>query len=168
MALFNYEFGNLKDLLVRELKDLYDAEKQLTETLPEMAQAANSSELKQAFQDHYRETQTHVTRLEEIFRGLNQPVRGESCPAMKGIIKEGSSMISAKGDPSVRDAGLIAAAQRAEHYEMAVYGSARSFARQLGRNDLAEILQKTLEEEGNADKKLTAIAEAGVNQMAGA
>lgn len=166
MALFNYEFNNLNDLFVQQLKDLYDGEMQLTEALPLMAEAATSSQLKNAFQSHFRETQGHVQRLEQVFRALNQEPQRESCPAMKGMIKEGNDAIKAKGDPNVRDAALIAAAQRVEHYEMAGYGSVRTFAQQLGRDDLARILQQTLEEEGAADKKLTSIAESNVNQMA--
>jgi ferritin-like metal-binding protein YciE len=166
MALFNYEFNNLNDLFVQQLKDLYDSEMQLTDALPKMAQAASSSQLKDAFQDHFRETQGHVQRLEQVFRAINQAPKRETCPAMKGMIKEGSDIISAKGDPTVRDAALIAAAQRVEHYEIAGYGTVRTFAQQLGRSDLAQILQETLNEEGAADKKLTSIAESSVNQMA--
>lgn len=166
MALFNYEFNSLNDLFVQQLKDLYDSEMQLTEALPLMAEAATSSQLKNAFQTHFRETQGHVQRLEQVFRAINQQPERESCPAMKGMIKEGNDAIKAKGDPNVRDAALIAAAQRVEHYEMAGYGTVRSFAQQLGHDDLARILQQTLEEEGEADKKLTAIAESSVNQMA--
>lgn len=166
MALFNYEFNNLNDLFVQQLKDLYDGEMQLTEALPKMAQAASSSQLKDAFQEHFRETQGHVQRLEQVFRAINQAPKRETCPAMKGMIKEGSDIISAKGDPTVRDAALIAAAQRVEHYEMAGYGTVRTFAQQLGRSDLAQILQETLNEEGAADKKLTSIAESSINQMA--
>lgn len=168
MALFNYEFNNLNDLFVQQLKDLYDGEMQLTEALPLMAEAATSSQLKNAFQSHLRETQGHVQRLEQVFRAINQEPKRESCPAMKGMIKEGNDVMKAKGDPNVRDAALIAAAQRVEHYEMAGYGSVRTFAHQLGRDDLAQILQQTLNEEGEADKKLTAIAESSVNQMASA
>lgn len=166
MALFNYEFNSLNDLFVQQLKDLYDGEMQLTEALPLMAEAATSSQLKNAFQTHFRETQSHVQRLEQVFRAINQEPERESCPAMKGMIKEGNDAIKAKGDPNVRDAALIAAAQRVEHYEMAGYGSVRTFAQQLGRDDLARILQQTLNEEGETDKKLTAIAESSVNQMA--
>lgn len=166
MALFNYQFNSLNDLFVQQLKDLYDGEKQLTEALPFMAQAATSSQLKNAFQDHFRETEGHVKRLEQVFRAFDCEPQRETCPAMKGMIKEGSDMINAKGDPTVRDAALIAAAQRVEHYEMAGYGAVRTFAQQLGRQDLATILQQTLDEEGEADKKLTTIAQTNVNQKA--
>ncbi|HSU68773.1 MAG TPA: ferritin-like domain-containing protein, partial [Tepidisphaeraceae bacterium] len=125
-----------------------------------------SSQLKNAFQEHFRQTQGHVQRLEQVFRAINCEPERESCPAMKGMIKEGNDMIKASGNPAVKDAGLIAAAQRVEHYEMAGYGSVRTFAQQLGRDDLARILQQTLDEEGQTDKKLTAIAESNVNQMA--
>jgi ferritin-like metal-binding protein YciE len=166
MALFNYEFNGLNDLFVQQLKDVYDAEQQLTEALPKMAEAASSSQLKSAFQEHFGQTQGHVRRLEQIFNAINVEPARESCVAMKGMIKEGDDMIKAKGNPKVRDAGLIAAAQRVEHYEIASYGSIRGFAHQLGRDDLAQILQQTLEEEGAADKKLTSIAESTVNQAA--
>lgn len=166
MGLMSYQFNDLKDLFICELKDLYDAEQQLTEALPLMAQAATDPQLRQAFEDHFRQTQTHIARLEQVFRGINCEPEREACPAMKGIVKEGNDMISAKGDCSVRDAGLIAAAQRAEHYEIAGYGTVRTFARQLGRGDLASVLQMTLDEEGDTDKKLTAIAESSINQMA--
>jgi ferritin-like metal-binding protein YciE len=166
MALFANEFNNLQDLFVQQLKDLYDAEQQLTQALPQMAEAASSADLRDAFNMHYRQTQEHVRRLEQVFRGINCEPDSESCPAMRGLIKEGQEMISAKGDPTVRDAGLIAAAQRVEHYEMAGYGTVRTFAHQLGRDDLARILQQTLDEEGQTDKMLTSLAERGINQGA--
>jgi ferritin-like metal-binding protein YciE len=166
MALFAPEFHNLQDLFVQQLKDLYDAEQQLTTALPEMASAATSADLRDAFNMHFRQTEEHVRRLERVFRGINCQPEGESCPAMKGLIKEGKDMISAKGDPAVRDAGLIAAAQRVEHYEMAGYGTVRTFAQHLGRDDLAQILQQTLDEEGQTDKMLTSLAERGINQEA--
>lgn len=166
MALFAPEFHNLQDLFVQQLKDLYDAEQQLTEALPQMAQAASSADLRDAFNMHYRQTQEHVRRLEQVFRGMNCEPESEACPAMKGLIKEGKDMISAKGDPAVRDAGLIAAAQRVEHYEIAGYGTVRTFAQHLGRDDLAQILQQTLDEEGQTDKTLTSLAEREINQTA--
>ncbi|HEX2971948.1 MAG TPA: ferritin-like domain-containing protein [Tepidisphaeraceae bacterium] len=163
MALLNYQFDSLSDLFVHELKDLYDAEHRLIDALPDMANAAVSADLKQAFSSHLEQTRDHVRRLEEVFRGINCEPDREACKAMKGIVDEGSDIVSAKGDTKVRDAGLIAAAQRAEHYEMAGYGSARTFAKQLGRDDLAQILQSILNEEGEADKKLTSLAESHVN-----
>jgi len=163
MALFNYEFNNLNDLFVHELKDLYDAEHRLTEALPKMADAATSPDLKQAFQMHLRQTRDQIRRLEEVFRGINCDPERSACKAMVGIIDEGSDMVSAKGNDKVRDAGLISAAQRAEHYEIAGYGTACSFAQQLGRDDLAQILQRSLQEESETDKKLTQLAESHVN-----
>ena len=163
MALFSMEFNSLEDLFVEQLEDLYDAEKRLTEALPKMADAAKAADLKRAFQSHLRETEQQVTRLETIFQQLGKEPEGKTCEAMKGLISEGSEMIKAKGDPSVKDAALIAAAQRVEHYEMASYGTARTFAQQLGHAEAARLLQTTLMEEGNADKKLTEIAEKNVN-----
>jgi ferritin-like metal-binding protein YciE len=164
MALLgSHQFNDLNDLFVAQLEDLYDAEKRLTDALPRMAEAANNDRLKMAFRAHLAETETHVSRLEGIFQKLGRDAKRETCPAMKGLIKEGEDMISAKGDVSVRDAALIAAAQRVEHYEMAGYGSVRTFAQQLGFTDIARTLQQTLDEEGAADKKLTQIAESAVN-----
>jgi len=163
MAFLSLEFRNLNDLLVQQLHDLYDAEQRLTEALPKMAEAATSSELKSAFNDHLRETQGHVRRLEQVFNQMGCEPKRETCMAIKGLIAEGDEMITAKGDDHVRDAGLIAAAQRVEHYEMAGYGSVRTFAQQLGMQEVASLLQKTLDEEGAADKKLTRIAEGFVN-----
>jgi len=166
MALLNYEFNSLNDLFLAELQDLYDAEQRLTSALPKMADAAHSPELVQAFRTHEQETHEHVRRLEDVFRRLGEEPKRETCDAMKGIIKEGDNMIKAKGDDMVRDAALIAAAQRAEHYEIASYGTVRTFAQQLGFTDLATILQQTLDEEGETNKKLTAIAESSVNTQA--
>lgn len=160
------EFKTLDDLFIQQLGDLYDAEKRLTEALPKMAEAATNTQLKQAFSDHLRETETHVSRLEGIFRQLGkEPVR-ETCHGIKGLIKEGDEMIAAHGDRDVRDAGLIAAAQRVEHYEMAGYGTVRAFAQRLGHESIAQTLQQTLNEEGAADHKLSAIAESNVNTRA--
>lgn len=167
MALFTtVEFNSLRDLFVNQIEDLYDAENRLTKALPKMAEAASSSELKKAFQQHLTETQGHVSRLDTIFRELNIEPTRETCQAMKGLIAEGEEMIGAKGDSSVKDAALIAAGQRVEHYEMAGYGSARTFAQQLGLSQAANLLQQTLDEEGAADKKLTQIAETVVNRQA--
>lgn len=166
MALFSHEFHSLNDLFIHELGDLYDAEKRLTTALPKMAEAATNSDLKQAFQSHLAETEQHVHRLESIYQMLGKAPERETCDAMKGLISEGSDAISAKGDPDVRDAALIAAAQRVEHYEIAGYGTLRTFARQLGMNDVANTLQQTLDEEGEADKKLTRIAESHINAQA--
>jgi ferritin-like metal-binding protein YciE len=164
MGLFSsHEFNSLEDLFLEQISDLYDAEQRLTEALPKMAEAAHSPALKNAFQNHLRETKGHVSRLERIFKQLGKTAERETCAAMKGLIAEGSEMIDAKGDPHVKDAALIAAAQRVEHYEMAGYGTVKAFAKQLGRTEIASELQKTLDEEGNADKLLTQIAEQEAN-----
>jgi ferritin-like metal-binding protein YciE len=165
MALFTMspDFRTLDDLLVDQLQDLYDAEQRLTKALPKMADAAHSPTLKAAFQEHYRQTQNHVTRLERAFQSIGKSAQGQTCEAMKGLIEEGDQMISAKGNPDVKDAALIAAAQRVEHYEIAGYGSARAFARRLGQSEAARLLQETLDEEGATDKKLTQIAEQTIN-----
>lgn len=168
MKLFSTEFNSLKDLFVEQIEDLYDAEQRLTKALPKMADAANSSQLKQAFQSHATETQGHVSRLESIFSQIGVEPRREACEAMKGLIAEGEEMISAKGDPAVKDAALIAAAQRVEHYEISGYGSARTFAQRLGLTQAASLLQQTLQEESATDEKLTRIAEQSVNVQASA
>lgn len=157
------EFNSLNDLFVSQIEDLYDAENRLTKALPKMAEAAHSSQLKQAFQQHLTETHGHVSRLETIFRELGVEAKRETCEAMKGLIAEGEEMIKAKGDPEVKDAALIAAAQRVEHYEMSGYGTAKTFAKHLGKTQAANLLQQTENEEVAADKKLTTIAESSVN-----
>jgi ferritin-like metal-binding protein YciE len=157
------KLNSLRDLLLEELRDLYNAEIQLTDALPKMAEAAGSADLKAAFEHHLDETEVHVLRLEKMLERLSEKVSGETCEAMKGLIKEGELIIKAEGDPDVRDAGLIGAAQRVEHYEIAGYGTARTLARRLGENEIASALQQTLDEEGEADKKLTSIAESQVN-----
>jgi ferritin-like metal-binding protein YciE len=157
---------NLDKVLLLQLKDLYSAENQLIAALPKMADAAHSPELKRAFQTHLGETRGHKQRLEQACRLLNQEVKGETCDAMKGLVSEGEQVIELEGDPEVKDAALIAAAQRVEHYEIAGYGCARTFARRVGRNDVAELLQQTLDEEAAADDKLTQIAENWVNAQA--
>jgi ferritin-like metal-binding protein YciE len=156
----------LRDLLVHELKDLYSAEKQLTKALPKMAKAASHSELKDAFTNHLDETNRHVERLEQAFDLLDESNRGAKCEAMVGLIAEGEKIIKADGDPAVLDAGLISAAQRVEHYEMAGYGCARTFAQLLGESAIAALLQQTLDEESAADETLTSVATSGINQEA--
>ncbi|HZU34397.1 MAG TPA: ferritin-like domain-containing protein [Gemmataceae bacterium] len=164
MALFSFtEFNSFEDLFMDQLQDLYDAEQRLTKALPKMAQAAHNPQLKNAFEMHLRETENHVRRLERVFQMCGAQPKAKTCQAMKGLIDEGEEIISASGDPDVKDAGLIAAAQRVEHYEMAGYGTVRTFAQQLGHQDCARLLQETLDEEGAADKKLTQIAESTVN-----
>jgi ferritin-like metal-binding protein YciE len=157
------KLDSLRDLMVEELRDLYSAETQLLDALPKMAEAASSNQLKSAFSHHLEETRQHVSRLERIFQQIGEKSSGETCEAMKGLIKEGEILVKAEGEPDVRDAGLIGAAQRVEHYEIAGYGTARSLARRLGEGQIAETLQQTLNEEAEADKKLTSIAESQVN-----
>jgi ferritin-like metal-binding protein YciE len=164
MSLFtNLEFNSLDDLFLNQLEDLYDAENRIVKALPKMVETAVNPDLKAAFSSHLRQTEGHVQRLESIFNQLGKEPKRETCEAMKGLLREAEEMLSAKGDPEVRDAALIAAAQRVEHYEMSGYGSARTFALQLGQHSIARILQTTLEEEAAADKKLTQVAEAEVN-----
>jgi ferritin-like metal-binding protein YciE len=155
-------FNDLKDLYVEQLRDLYDAEHQLTRALPKMANAASSTELRDAFNMHLEQTQSQIQRLERIFTDMGVTPQGETCEAMKGLIKEGDQVIQAQGNPHVKDAALIAAAQRVEHYEIAGYGTVRTYAKELGYGDAASLLQKTLDEEGKTDEKLTSIATGGL------
>ena len=167
MGLFtNLKFDSLDDLFHEQLQDLYDAEHRLTEALPKMVDAAHNPELKQAFDQHLSETRGQVRRLEEVFRILGREPKRSTCDAMKGLISEGDHVLSAKGDADVKDAALIAAAQRVEHYEIAGYGTVRTLAQRLGHHQIAELLQETLDEEGNADKILTEVAESSVNVQA--
>ncbi len=166
MRLTSLKLNTLQDLYLEELRDLYNAENQLIKALPKMAEAAADPQLKSAFTAHLGQTRTHVARLEQIFRALDEDPRGETCHAMKGLIEEGELMIKASGDAAVRDAGIIGAAQRVEHYEMAGYGATRSLALRLGEIAAAELLQETLDEEGEADQLLTEIAESELNQHA--
>lgn len=159
-------FNSLDDLLQEQLEDLYDAEKRLIDALPKMAEAAHSPALESAFRDHLRETQGHARILEDIFRLMNREPHRETCEAMKGLIAEGEEMVKAEGDPAVKDAALIAAAQRVEHYEIAGYGTVRTFAHHLGYEEAASKLQQILDEEKAADKKLTTIAEENINLVA--
>jgi len=157
---------SLKDLYLEQLKDLYSAETQIVDALPRMAEAANSADLRKAFNDHLRQTEEHVRRLERIFQSLQENPKGETCEGMKGLLKEGSKMMKMSGDPSVIDAGLIAAAQRVEHYEMAGYGTVRTYAEMLGKDDHVTLLERTLQEEEQADEMLTELAESHINQEA--
>ena len=166
MALLRHELNSLEDLFWDQMKDIYDAEKRITEALPKMADAASDPSLKTAFREHLEQTRHHVERLEQIFRGGGRDADRETCEGIKGLLKEGEEILHAKGDELTRDAGIISAAQRVEHYEMAVYGSIRTFAHSLGRQDFAELLQRTLDEEGETDKRLTRIAEARINAQA--
>jgi ferritin-like metal-binding protein YciE len=160
------KLDSMDDLLLHELRDLYSAEKQLTKALPKMAKAASSQELADLFKAHLEETQQHVTRLEQVFEIIGKSNRGTGCKAMEGLIEEGSDVIEEDGDPAVKDAALITAAQRVEHYEIAGYGSARTFAQQLGLNEAADLLQQTLDEEHAADDKLNNLALSRVNEEA--
>jgi ferritin-like metal-binding protein YciE len=156
------KMNRLDDLYLDQLKDLYSAEKQLVQALPKMAKAANSEELKMGFQEHLEQTKTHVSRLEQIFASLGSSPGRKKCEAMEGLVKEGQEAIELEGNAFVRDAALIAAAQRVEHYEIAAYGTVRTIANHLGRSDQSNLLQMTLDEEGATDKKLTALAEGGI------
>ena len=166
MQLFREEFNSLDDLFWAEIADLYDAEQRLTKALPKMAASAHSPELRKAFEQHLSETEGQVRRLEQIFSSLDHKRDGATCEAMKGLIQEGDQMATAKGNPDVRDAALIAAAQRVEHYEISGYGSARVFAHRLGYNDAARLLQQTLDEEKHTDQKLNMLAEQSINVRA--
>jgi ferritin-like metal-binding protein YciE len=157
----------MKELLLDELQDLYSAETQITKALPKMAKTASTPELRQAFESHLQETEGHVQRLEKIFKHLQESTKGKTCEGMKGLLKEGEERIKEGGDVDVVDAGLIAAAQRVEHYEIAAYGSARTYAELLKENEVAKLLDQTLNEEKSADQKLTKISKS-VNMKAAA
>jgi ferritin-like metal-binding protein YciE len=167
MGLFTSKrLDSFDDLFVDQLQDLYDAEQRLIKALPNMVDAANNSSLKIAFQQHLRQTENHLTRLEQVFGKMGECAEGKTCQAMKGLVKEAEEVIGAQGDPEVKDAALIAAAQRVEHYEIAGYGCARTFADCLGRHDVACLLQQTLDEEEAADMDLTELAEQQINAEA--
>jgi ferritin-like metal-binding protein YciE len=157
---------SLEELLQEELKDIYDAEKQLTKALPKMVKKATAGELKKAFQDHLGQTEEHVKRLEEVFEQLGMPARGKKCIGMQYIVKEGEEMIGEAEEDATRDAVMIASAQKVEHYEIASYGTICTWANLLGKTEIAGILEDTLEEEKAADQKLTGIAESFVNAAA--
>ena len=158
----------LRDALVDEIKDLYNAEKQLTKALPKLAKNATSDDLREALESHLGETQGQIERLERVFELLDEKVRGKHCAGMAGIIEEGSSMLEEDFEGAVLDACIIAAGQRAEHYEMAAYGTCIAWAEALGLSDVAELLNETLAEEKAADEKLSALAEADINTEAAA
>jgi len=157
---------SLRDVITDGLKDLYNAENQLVKALPKMAKGAGSEELRNALTEHLEQTKNHVSRIEEACRIMNITPKGKTCHAMKGLIEEGSEILDEDGSPSAKDAAMIAAAQKVEHYEISAYGSLRTFATVLGENQLAELLNETLQEESEADKKLTQIAETGLNEEA--
>ena len=160
------EMGTLHDAFLDELRDAYDAEKQLTKALPKMAKAVSSPELRSAFEMHLEETRGQIGRLEEVFAGLGEKVRGKHCDGMAGILEEGKSAMEEDFDDSTMDAALIASAQRVEHYEMAAYGTLVAWARAMGHTEAADLLEETLEEEKATDAKLTQLAESGINQEA--
>jgi len=160
------KLDTLRKLYLEELRDIYNAEQQLVKALPKMAKGASAEELKDALQDHLEETKGHVERLEEVFSQLDESAKGKTCQAMKGLVEEGSEILAEKGEESVIDAGIIAAAQKVEHYEIASYGTLRTWADLLGESDAADLLQQTLDEEGDADKRLNELAEEIVNPEA--
>jgi ferritin-like metal-binding protein YciE len=158
--------GTLHDAFIDELRDSYDAEKQLTKALPKLAKAATNPKLRQAFETHLQETLGQIERLEQVFASLDEKVRGKHCDGIAGIIEEGKSVMEEDFDEVTMDACLIAAGQRAEHYEMAAYGTLVAWAQAMGHDDAARLLQQTLDEEKAADKKLSGLAESGINKSA--
>ena len=166
MGLFTKDIKTMDDLFVHQLQDIYYAEKQLVKALPKMAEKATDKQLKQGFLTHLEETKTHVQRLEQVFEMHGTQVKAVDCPAIDGIIKEADEVTGEVADKAVLDAALINAGQAAEHYEITRYGSLISWAKQLGRNDCASVLQKTLDEEKATDKKLTTLAESRINLRA--
>jgi ferritin-like metal-binding protein YciE len=157
---------SLHALLEEELKDIYDAEKQLTKALPKLAKKASSPDLKAGFEAHLRQTEEQIDRLEQVFEYLEMPAKGKKCKGMKNLIAEGEEMMADAEDDATRDALMIAAAQKVEHYEIASYGTVRTWAQLLGKSEVASLLEESLEEEKETDEKLTTIAEAYVNQEA--
>jgi len=158
--------GTLHNAFIDELRDAYDAEKQLTKALPKLAKAATNGKLRAAFETHLKETQGQIARLEQVFQSLDEPVRGKHCDGIAGIIEEGKSVMEEDFDETTMDACLIASGQRAEHYEMAAYGTLVAWAQVMGHTQAAKLLQQTLDEEKAADKKLSGLAEGGINQAA--
>jgi ferritin-like metal-binding protein YciE len=157
------QIGSLEELLTNELKDLYDAEKQILKELPKMVDAASSPKLQKGFQQHLEQTKKHVERLDQIFKSRQLPSKGKKCKGIEGILEEGGELLKQDVDPDVLDAGLIAAAQKVEHYEIASYGSVRTYAELLGDDRTARLLEQTLEEEKETDAKLTELARNEVN-----
>ena len=160
------KLDTLQKLYTDELRDLYNAENQLVKALPKMAKAASSEDLKDAFEKHLEQTKGHVKRLEQVFEALGEKPKGKTCRAMKGLIEEGSEILKEEGEESILDAGIIVAAQKVEHYEIAGYGSVRTFAHLLGQNKAAELLQTTLDEESETNELLNRLAEGIVNPEA--
>ena len=157
---------SLEKLFIEELKDIYNAEKQLTRALPRMAKAAESPALAQAFTNHLKETEGQIQRLERVFKELGQAVRGKKCKAMEGLIEEGKELMEEESEPQVLDAALIGAAQKVEHYEIAAYGCLSTYAELLGYSEAAQLLRQNLQEEEATDKKLNQLAEGGINEQA--
>ncbi|MCC6888547.1 MAG: ferritin-like domain-containing protein [Hyphomicrobiales bacterium] len=168
MSLFSGDIKTMDDLFVHTLRDVYYAEKQLVKALPEMAEKASDAQLKQAFESHLGETKNHIARLEQVFKMHGAEAKGVDCPAIDGIIEEAEEVAGEVEDDNVLDAALAAAAQAVEHYEISRYGTMVAWAKKLGRNDCARVLQQTLDEEKAADRKLTEIAEAKLNVQAAA
>jgi|SRR4051812_3318805 ferritin-like metal-binding protein YciE len=166
MGIFSKDIETFDDLFVHQLRDIYYAEKQLVKALPKMAEKATSPQLKQAFQTHLAETKGHVSRVEQVFKMHGVEAKAVDCPAIDGIIEEANEIAGEVSDKEVLDAALIAAGQAAEHYEIARYGTLVAWARQLGREDCASVLEQNLAEEKAADKKLTSLAESGINRKA--
>jgi ferritin-like metal-binding protein YciE len=166
MGFFSKDIKNMDDLFVHTLRDIYYAEKQILQALPDMIEKSHDPQLKQGFQSHLSETQTHVKRLEKVFQMHGKEPSGVDCPAIDGIIEEANDVAAEVEDKTVLDAALIAAAQAVEHYEITRYGSLIAWAKQLGRSDCASVLQLTLDEEKAADKKLTSLAESKINRQA--
>ena len=160
------ENTTLHDAFIDELRDTYDAEKQITKALPKMVKAATSPDLRAAFEAHLEETREQIDRLEQVFASLDEKVRGKHCDGMEGILEEGKAIMEEDFDDTTMDACLIAGAQRVEHYEMAAYGTLVAWARVLGQTEAADLLQQTLDEEKSADEKLSALAEGGINEPA--
>jgi ferritin-like metal-binding protein YciE len=160
------KLDSLENLYREQLRDLYSAEKQLTVALPKLAEGASSSNLRKAFEQHLRQTEQHVNRLEQIFQEIDLKPGRKKCKGMEGLIKESEEILKEDGKSAVVDAGLIATAQRVEHYEIAGYGTVRTYAEQLGHGKAASLLEKTLNEESQANEKLTQLAEGGINQRA--
>ncbi|WP_299699637.1 ferritin-like domain-containing protein [uncultured Pontibacter sp.] len=160
------KLNNLNDLFIHELKDIYNAEKQITKALPKMAKEASAPQLKKAFEMHLSETEKQIERLEQVFKSIGMKPSGEKCKAMEGIIKEAQDMMSENADSDVMDAALIASAQRVEHYEIAGYGTLCTYAKQLGHKEALQLLHTTLEEEKATDLKLTDLAESKINVKA--
>src|SRR5215472_6461010 len=166
MGLFSSDIKNMDDLFVHTLRDIYYAEKQIVKSLPEMIEKANNPQLKQGLQTHLRESENHVKRLDQVFQLLGKQAQGVDCPAIDGVIEEAEDVAGEVQNKTVLDAALIAAAQAVEHYEMTRYGTLIAWAKQMGRNDAATLLNQTLEEEKATNKKLTQIAEANINRRA--